>query len=411
MELNKRTIKKLLAIIAFAIVLYWGLQNINVVSGALKKGITLFTPLILGFCIAFVLNVPLRALERILFNKNKNKFVAKIKRPICLILSILIILGVFSAVMGLVVPEVINTGKVLATTIPAFLDEMLQWAQDWAARNSETIPGIESWLTSLDINWAETTKTVWNYVQKGATGVLGSTVAVISATFNSVINFVVAFIFAIYIIMNKEQLKTQISHTVFAYLPQKVALRLTEIVKLSSRIFASFITGQCLEAVILGSLCAVTMSIFRLPYAAMVGALVGVTALIPIVGAFIGTFVGAFMIMMVNPLQAVEFVIVLLVLQQIEGNLIYPRVVGSSVGLPAMWVLAAVTVGGGLMGVLGMLVGVPLCSIVYALMQQSVHSRLKAKELATDGPCSDAAQPQKQEESEKPVQNQKNKKV
>ncbi|MDD3430020.1 MAG: AI-2E family transporter, partial [Oscillospiraceae bacterium] len=225
------------------------------------------------------------------------------------------------------------------------------------------------------------------------------------------INFVVAFIFAIYIIMIKEQLKTQISHTVFAYLPQKVALRLTEIVKLSSRIFANFITGQCLEAVILGSLCAVTMSIFRLPYAAMVGALVGVTALIPIVGAFIGTFVGAFMIMMVNPLQAVEFVIVLLVLQQIEGNLIYPRVVGSSVGLPAMWVLAAVTVGGGLMGVLGMLVGVPLCSIIYALMQQSVHSRLKAKELTADGPCSDAVQLQKQQESEKPVQNQKNKKV
>ncbi|MEG0109815.1 MAG: AI-2E family transporter, partial [Oscillospiraceae bacterium] len=240
---------------------------------------------------------------------------------------------------------------------------------------------------SLNIPWQDLSKTIFDFIKNGATGLLGGTVTMLSGIFNGVFNMVVAFIFALYILLNKEKLKSQLKRILQAYLPEKRTATVLEIARFSSNTFAHFISGQCIEACILGSLCWLGMLLFRFPYAPMVGALVGITALIPIIGAFVGTVVGGFMIFMIDPIQALWFVIFLLVLQQIEGNVIYPRVVGSSVGLPAMWVLAAVTVGGGLFGVVGMLFAVPTFSIVYTLLRRNVNKRLVEKQAADAPSC------------------------
>ena len=381
MDTHKFSYKNLVIAGAILILLYCGLQNLSSVIGFLQMIIGLFLPFIVGFFMAFVLNLPMSAIERLL-GRNKSKVMSKLKRPISLILSLLFIITALAFVLYLVIPELGNTMVTLGNAIVAFADQ----AGKWINENQDLVPFLNEKLGSMDIDWAKIGSEAVNMLTAGTSGLFGSTIAIISTTSNLVFNFVVALVFAIYLLFGKETLQKQIRHIIGAYLPGKVQDRIYYIAGISNRICSNFIVGQCTEAVILGSLCALGMTILRLPYAAMVVALVGATALIPILGAFIGTFVGAFMILVVSPVKAVIFVIFLLILQQIEGNLIYPRVVGSSVGLPAMWVLAAVTIGGGLFGIPGMLVSVPIASILYTLFREDIRKRLKKKDSGVKEP-------------------------
>ncbi|MEG0649101.1 MAG: AI-2E family transporter [Oscillospiraceae bacterium] len=383
MEFNRKKAKTVFLISAGTVLLYWALQHYEMLLSALSGLISLTSPLLIGFCIAFVLGVPLGFLERHFFPKAKARFVSRARRPICILLSLFTIGAIITAVISLVVPELFGAFSILAKNVPLFFEELMQRALAKAG----DIPALESWLLSLNIPWQDLSKTIFDFIKNGATGLLGGTVTMLSGIFNGVFNMVVAFIFALYILLNKEKLSSQLKRILQAYLPEKRTATVLEIAKFSSNTFAHFISGQCIEACILGSLCWLGMLLFRFPYAPMVGALVGITALIPIIGAFVGTVVGGFMIFMIDPIQALWFVIFLLVLQQIEGNVIYPRVVGSSVGLPAMWVLAAVTVGGGLFGIVGMLFAVPTFSILYTLLRRNVNKRLVEKQGADVPSC------------------------
>ena len=327
---------------------------------------------------AFVLNIPMRFFERHLLKNPKNKRAAALRRPLCILLSLLAIIVILTAVFALVVPELLSAFAVLGEAIPEFLTA----AQKWALEGADRFPQAEQWLASLQIDWNETGKKLLSYVTEGAGNLLGGTVSVLSGIVGGVFNAIMAFIFALYILLGKEKLKSQTARVCVAFLPRKWADSLFFVANMASRTFAKFVSGQCTEACILGTLCWLGMSLLRLPYAPMIGALVGITALLPIVGAWVGLIVGAFMIGMESLTQALIFVIFLLVLQQVEGNLIYPRVVGSSVGLPPIWVLAAVTVGGSLWGIAGMLFAVPVCSILHALLRLGVHRRLEAQAAA-----------------------------
>ena len=378
MKLDKPTLLRLALVLGGCVVLYWALCNLALLAGALGALAGVLFPLTLGFCIAFVLNVPMRFLERHLFRHAKNKVLNRLRRPLCILISLLFILAVLTAVFWLVVPELINAFVVLANTVPPFVTQITAWLQD----NADQFPQLEHWLAGLDIDWAKTGREIFTYLSNQLTSLVDGTVQVISGTVGGITNAVIAFILALCILLGKEKLKGQCASVCRAFLPKRVSGALLYVARLSSDTFASFVTGQCMEACILGTLCWLGMTLFRFSYAPMIGALVGICALIPIVGAVIGTVVGAFMILMVDPVQAILFVIFLLTLQQIEGNLIYPRVVGSSVGLPAIWVLASVTVGGTLWGIGGMLFAVPVCSILYTLARQITHRRLEAKAAA-----------------------------
>ena len=231
----------------------------------------------------------------------------------------------------------------------------------------------------MEFNWDSIIQTAIDFLKNGAGSVLTSTFSVARTVINYLVNFFIGFVFACYILLQKEKLSRQIKKVLYAFLPEKAVQKTLDVASLSYRTFSNFVTGQCLEAVILGTMFFVVMSIFQFPYALLIGVVIAFTALIPIFGAFIGCVIGAFLILVVNPMKALMFIILFLVLQQIEGNLIYPHVVGGSVGLPSIWVLLAVTVGGSLMGVLGMLIFIPLFSVLYALFREFVYKRLKER--------------------------------
>ena len=361
MKLDKLTVLKILGIAGAAIFFYWALQNLSLLADAAGWLLNILWPLLLGFCMAFVLNIPMRFFERHLLKNPKNKRAAALRRPLCILLSLLAIIVILTAVFALVVPELLSAFAVLGEAIPEFLTA----AQKWALEGADRFPQAEQWLASLQIDWNETGKKLLSYVTEGAGNLLGGTVSVLSGIVGGVFNAIMAFIFALYILLGKEKLKSQTARVCVAFLPRKWADSLFFVANMASRTFAKFVSGQCTEACILGTLC-----------------WLGITALIPIVGAWVGLIVGAFMIGMESLTQALIFVIFLLVLQQVEGNLIYPRVVGSSVGLPPIWVLAAVTVGGSLWGIAGMLFAVPVCSILHALLRLGVHRRLEAQAAA-----------------------------
>ena len=377
MELNKKNVLSILGIIGAAILFYRTLEDPQILLDFCGTLLELIFPLLLGFCIAFVLNVPMRFLEKHILQKTQKPLLQKLRRIICILISLVFIVTVLTAVLFLVIPEIVNAIEVLASAVPDFLND----AQQWTVARLSNIPQLKEKIASLQINWAETGSALFSYVTSGAGNLLGSTVNFVVDFAGSLVNIMIGFIFAIYILLSKEKLKTQVQMLLRATLPRTMLEKVNYVVRLTSRTFSNFIAGQCMEACILGTLCWLGMLLFRFPYAPMVGALVGLTALIPIVGGIVGTVVGAFMIMMINPIQAIWFILFLQCLQQIEGNFIYPRVVGSSVGLPPIWVLAAVTLGGSLGGIVGMLFAVPVASVLFALSMAGVHEKLKREDV------------------------------
>lgn len=360
--------RKILEIVLIAIVCYWGLNNYKLIFNSFNNILSVIMPFLIGFIIAFVLNVLMIRVEKLLMKFFKGKVFNYCKRIISISLSILILIGILVLIINLVIPEISNAIKLIVNSLPEVFEDI----QAWSKSNSDISPRLESLLNNIDLN--SITSEFSNIVKIGFTGVLGSTVDILSMIVGGIFNLIVGFVFAFYILVSKETLKRQTHKLINSCLPEKASTKLVEIATLSRTTFTNFIIGQTIEAIILGGLCAIGMQILGFPYAPMVGTLVGITAFVPIVGAFIGGGIGAFMIMTVDPMQAVFFIIYLIVLQQLEGDLIYPRVVGSSVGLPSIWVLFAVTVGGGLWGIAGVLFSVPVLSVIYALVKEHINN-------------------------------------
>ena len=347
------------------------------------------SPIILGFVVAFVINVILIRLEKIYFPHTNNRFLKRSRRPVCIALALLIILAVIAFVIAMVIPELINAFSILAKEIPASYDSILDKISVFISK----VPALENWLVTTleidlehprDIEWTKFFTKVVELIIGSKDGqlnsIMDSTVNIVSGIGSGIVSFCIALVFGIYVLAYKEKLSYQVHKLIRSYLKPKAENIIYYICHVASETFSNFIVGQCTEAVILGTLCIIGMSIFRFPYAVMIGTLVGATALIPIIGAYVGAIVGAIMVMTQGgPIQALLFIVFIIVLQQIEGNLIYPKVVGSSVGLPGIWVLAAVTIGGSMNGVFGMLLSVPLAATLYRLLKEDTTRRINKK--------------------------------
>lgn len=394
-ELNNKNVKKILLIITFAIGLYAAFQNIQIVGNILGTILKIIFPFILGLCIAFVLNIPVRVIERIYYrltskkqtkgSKKAEKSIEKLQsrkvniplRLTSIILSILIIFFILYFVMFLVIPELVNTFNIFKQNIPNIADNIKNWLVDMTCN----YPDIKEKIASISIDWSAIEGTLTDIGKGGLTVLVTSSVNIIISVFTGLFNLIMGFVFALYILLQKEKLLSQLRKVVLAYLPKERVTSIFEFGRVTNDTFSKFIGGQFLEACILGGLCFVGMSLFGFPYAAAISVLIGVTALVPFFGAFIGVVVGTILIFAINPTQAFWFIIFFIVLQQVEGNLIYPRVVGNSVGLPAIWVILAVTIGGSLFGVVGMLIGVPFVSVIYKTLRKNVNKKLKNKEM------------------------------
>lgn len=372
----KQYSKWIIGIGAILILLFLGVANLSSVTDALKWFAGLFTPLTIGFFVALILNVPMRFFESHLWPKTKKKFPNKLRRPTAFILSLVLILGILTGVMLLVVPEVAGAIRLVAQHTMNIVNELAQ------LKKAEDLEALPFGHILSRINWGEIADNVEKWVKQQSSTIVNGAMDTVVSLVGGIIDFAFAIIFSIYILFSKETLKLQAKRLVRAWLPEKSGNYLVHATSVANVNFRNFVAGQTIEAFILGSLCALGMFILRIPYAPMVGALVGVCALIPVVGAFIAGGVGAFMICTESPVKAVVFVIFLIVLQQLEGNLIYPKVVGSQVKLPAIWVLAAVTVGGALAGPLGILLGIPIASTAYVLVREATEKREQKQGIA-----------------------------
>lgn len=372
MDLNKEQIKKiskwLIGVVTVCILIYLGVQNINAVADAVSWILGLILPLILGVFFALILNVPLRFFETHIWRKTGKPKLQKLRRPVAFIVSLVVILAAISGVVWLVIPELVDAIKVISQSIIALIDDL-------STMDQAALAELPFGNALLSIDWDEFLSSLQNWLKSQSGNIMDTAFGTIGSIVGGVVNFFLAFIFAVYVLFGKEKLKKQATRLIQAWLPPKFSSWVIHAASVSNTNFRNFVSGQTLEAVILGSLCMIGMLILRLPYAPMVGALVGVTAFIPIIGAWIGAIVGAFMIFTVDPIKTVIFVAFLLILQQLEGNIIYPRVMGSRVNLPGMWILAAVTIGGGIAGPIGMLLSVPISSTIYVLVREATEKR------------------------------------
>ena len=379
MNLDRDNLKKIRGLILFTIFVLVALWNYELVFNGIKFVWGVISPFVLGGVIAFIVNIPMRFFEEKLFDKakvKKKKWAEKLARPLSLIFALLLIIGIIATVVLIVIPELGNTLLNLGKTIQDFIPK----AQEWAIQTFKDNQEIAKWIADIDFKWNEILSQGLDFLKNGASSVLGSTFEAAMSIISGVASFFISFVFSCYVLVQKEKLGEQVRKLMRAFMPEdwnNIFLALGSVVNKS---FTNFFTGQCLEAVILGLMFLITMAIFRLPYALLISVLIAFTALIPIFGAFIGCGVGALLIFMVSPMKVLIFIIMFLVLQQIEGNFIYPHVVGNSVGLPSIWVLVAVSVGGSLMGLAGMLIFIPITAVVYTMLRGIVNRRLGLKE-------------------------------
>lgn len=378
MEFSKHQIKTIIKIVFSAILFYFVLKEFRLVISGFGYLWSVFGVFAIGGAMAFIVNVPMSFIEKHYLSRFKH--IDKAKRPLAFVLTLILVITVIYLVMFIVVPELIATLQMVVVQMQKVYDKLPQIVADISAKLNLTDEAVQS----LQIEWSHISEAAIKAVQGIAGGIISSSTNLIGGVVNAITQFVLAFIFCIYILFSKEKLGRACKKIIYAIFKEYIADDIISILHLANRTFTKFLSGQCLEAVILGSMFIVAMTIFRMPYALLVGVLIMVTALIPIVGAFIGCFVGAFLILVVNPVQALWFVIMFLVIQQIEGNVIYPRVVGSSVGLPPILVFAAVIIGGELMGVAGMLVFIPLTSVCFTISKALVEMKLSEKNIHAD---------------------------
>ena len=378
-HVDKKLFRSYMLLITFAVALVLLLTKIDVLLSGLGVALGLLKPFFIGFAIAFVLNIPYTVILDGLNRMDAKGKLKKVKNPIAIIGAYVLCIGIIVGIFAIIIPELGRSINSLISNSEEYMDN-IQGFFIWLSQFDF------SWLAELDLNQILTS------LKAELTAFLNKSINALSAVFpqifsmtasviSIVANFFIAMIVSIYLLVSKEDLCRQIKKLTYAFLPRSWADECVEIVHLSSQCFTNFVTGQLMEACILGLLCFVGMTIFRFEYAFLISMMIGVSAIIPVVGAFIGTVPGVLLLLFVEPMQAIWFVVFILVLQQIEGNLIYPKVVGESVGLPALWVLMGIVVGGGVGGVLGMLLGVPVFTIVYKLTSKITHDRLQKREI------------------------------
>lgn len=376
MELNKHNVKKILEIVFFSIAFYFLFERFEAVKDILYFLWNVVFVFVMGGTMAFIFNVPMKKLEKHIFPK-KDKL-SKLRRPIAYLTTLILVVLVMFLVMFIVIPELASTLQLLVVQIQQLYNNIPGYISDF----SQNFPQFGEYVGNLQINWNSLLQNAIVTVQAAFSGLLNSGTWLLTGVISGVTSFIMSFIFSIYLLFSKEKLSEAIKKILYAFLKEDVSDKIIYVAKLSNKMFSNFLSGQCLEAVILGFMFFIAMTIFKMPYAVLIGVAIAVTALIPIFGAFIGCGLGAFLIVMVNPMQAMWFVIMFLVLQQIEGNVIYPRVVGNSIGLPPILVFIAVIIGGNLMGIAGMLIFIPICSVLYTIIRDTIVIRLKNKDIS-----------------------------
>ena len=372
-------IRKKLFVGTLLITFFFICRNISFIWGSILKLLEMLSPFLVGAAIAFILNVPMRWIEGFIL-KDREKYKGKwngLRRAISLVITLLLAVLIITLLLYMIIPQLTLTISVMIKQVPSGVKRVTEWGNT-QFKNEPILQEIiqnfsEDWQSILQQSFGMLKKTLNSMLEGG----INAAVGIVSGVFN----FIIGFIFALYILVQKEKLGTQASMICYAVFKEKIADEITEVMRLASKTFASFISGQCTEALILASMFSLSMTIMRLPYALLIGLLIGATSLIPVAGTFIGCAIGALLIVFVDPMKALAFLILFIVLQQIEGNLIYPKVVGDSVGLPGIWVLLAVTVGGSMFGVVGIVTFIPICSVAYSLFRRYIKLRLTNKNI------------------------------
>lgn len=377
MQLDKKLIHRIFLGLAGILLLIWLLADTQRVQTMWKTVSALLSPFVTGAAVAFVFNVPMRGVERQLSDIRKPG----LRRGVALVLTIGLIVLVMAGVVGLLIPQIRQTVDTLSDRFPPFIKR----ARESILLFLDDHPELRNWVNEnpelANVDWNTVLQKTFSFLGDSAGTIVDSAFSAIGSVTGAVVDVFISLFFAIYCLTRKEILSRQGRRILYAFLPERACDEIVRILRLTNATFSKFISGQCLEACILGCLFAVAMALFRMPYVPLVSVIIGVTALVPVVGAFVGCALGAFFILVDSPIQAVTFVAMFLVIQQLENNLIYPRVVGTSIGLPGMWVLVAVTVGGGLMGVGGMLLMIPLASVVYTLLGEYTAARLTERKI------------------------------
>ncbi len=383
MELNSNNIKKILLIVFLSAVIIACVFNFLGLISILSTAIAYISPIILALCIAFVLNVPLNALENKVFKfmeKSKRKFVRALRRPICMILTYLLAFGIISLLVLVIIPDMIDTVIYIADKLPSFITTAKNWLTD-------TLTGFgfkEDEIPFLNIDFTSLSNTIKNWLSSYSGKIVGDAVTITTSVVGGVFDTVFSLVISVYILAQKEKIGNFVKNVINAFIPKKLSSGIYHISKQASESFSRFIGGQLTESVILGLLCFIGMLIFRFPNAPIISVLICVTSLVPVVGAFVGVAIGALLILITSPIKALLFVLFVIILQQIEGNLIYPRVVGKAVGLPGIIVISAVLVGGNVGGILGALIAVPLSATVYTLLKEAINTRISKGKKTTN---------------------------
>ena len=370
--------KPWLYLAAVAVVLL-ALKYSDALLGGIRLLLSLLVPLLLGCGVAYVLNILVAKLESLPPLRNPQSKLYPVRRALSITGALVGILLVITLLFGIIIPQLVDAFRVMLINVPPAVNEFLAWLDSLDV----TLPQLEAWLRSLNLNWPDLLQKATTYLTSGVGNMFTSAFGLLSSLGGIVMQVVIAVIFALYLLAGKERLGRQFHAVAETYLPPRVCRTLWYVLATAHDTFTKFFVGQFTEAIVIGVLCTLGMWLFRLPYATMIGTLVGATALLPVVGAYLGAAVGAFMILTVNPLQALGFLVFIAILQQLEGNLIYPRVVGTSIGLPGIWVLTAVTVGGGIGGIAGMLLAVPVTATLYRLLRADVHRRRQDHEVTS----------------------------
>lgn len=382
---------KILSIIVLSILFYAVINNLGTFFSGINFIWSVFTPIILGLCMAFVLNLPLRFLENKVFGKltrANGKVWAKLKRPVCLILSIVLILSLLVLLLSFVIPQFISTCADFFLKLPEYMEHLSSTVHDLVVRFNLPID-----LNQTSVDWQSVSAWALQLFNTDGQTITQGAIDIVTGLVNGIINLVLGFVFSIYILASKEELGKLAKSVLYSILPREKARKFISVVVLSNKAFIGFVSGQCVEVGVIGILCFIGMLIFRFPHALMVSCIIAVTAFIPIFGGIIGAIIGAFLILLASPIKALWFLVFIIVLQQLESHIVYPKIMGKHVDLPGIWVLLAVTIGGGLFGILGIIISVPLCSVLYTLSKKWIAKRLEEKNICHRSMSNDSTEP------------------
>lgn len=384
MNLDKKDVRKIMLIIAFAILLYVGVQHMDIVFGFLSWLAGPLTPFIIGVCLAFYLNIPMKAIERRLFRPQKGKPVGamreKARRPLAVAGALIIIGGIVVLLLFIVIPQLIESLTKLSNSIPSAVQSIQNWLSDLASEHE----WLKSYIDGLEIDWNAITNTLTSFITNDVVNFVGSTFSIISTVIGTVVNVFLGILLSIYMLMKKEYLIERTKRLMYAFLPAKISSSVISVASITNKTFYNCIKGQMVECVILSSLTLFGLSILQFPYALLITACVAILSWVPMFGITIAIVIGAVFVFTANPAQVIWFVIFMVCLQQFEGNVIYPRVVGSTIGLPSIFVVSAIVIFGNFFGFFGLLVGVPITCVIYTILRDVVYLRLKKRKITKD---------------------------